>query len=308
MITRSSSTLKQTTLAIALMTLLGSLSPLASANPILIANAGYDIGAGPESDSDGPSATSVDILDGAFSSTGDIFYHTYGNASGVFGSRVSGFGEFEITSSFSFEKNYTNLTGISQDYFFDFSIIPGGINTSILDSLVSVGTLFSSFEIEVILTTANDSVSIFNSAASITTDFTGSVFTETGTSLGGSLFDNSYVWNEYTASISLGSFSANEEFAINYILTTQSSSDIALSSEVCGSNGGGEQEFEEEEPGEVGCMAAARSGDPFGLNGGNTFTTSMQPTSLVPEPNVLLLMGVGLLGAMAGRRKIKSDS
>lgn len=301
MIKNSSYTPKQTAIAIALTTILGSLSPLASAAPILTATADYDIGFGPVHDMDGPNGTNVDILAGDFSPFGDIFYHTYGNASGNFGSRVSGSGEFDITSTFSFEDTFTNLSGISQDYFFDFSIIPGVISTSELQLAVP-GSLFSSYDIDVTLTTTSGTTSIFDSAASITTDLVGSTFNETGTSLGGMLFDSSYVWDEYSASLGLGSFIAGEVFSINYILTTTASGDIPFGSgPVCGFDGGEGGDFE---GGEGGCSAVARSGDPFGLNAGNTFTTSSQPTS-VPEPGVLLLMGAGLMGMVGTRRKKK---
>jgi hypothetical protein len=310
MIINSSYTPNKTALAIALTTILGSLSPSADAIPVLNATADYEVGIGPESDSDGPSAISVDILDNDIGPMGDVFYHTYGNASGNFGARVSGTDFFEITSTFSFADTYTNLTGVSQDYFFDFSIIPGEISTSEV-LLSTLGSLFASYEIDVNLTTTIGTTSIFDSAASITTDFlTGSNFTETGTSLDGTLFNNSYLWDQFSASIGLGSFNAGEEFSINYTLTTNASSNILPGSGICGFDGGeGGLDIALVDDGfRGGCMASARSGDPFGLNGGNTFITSSQPTSTtdVPEPAVLLLMVAGLLGVMGTRRKIKN--
>lgn len=265
------------------------------------ANVDYTLSGGSTNDNATSSAdpSSVDILDSAFDATGDIFYHTFGNTAGNFGSRVSGSGTFDITGFFQYDNTYTNSSGESQDYSLDFTIIPGELFQS-FSGLTPGQSLFSSYDIDVMIDTDQDGTfetMLYESFASITTTDAGSVLAQSGSVLDGASYSSDpnfaqYSWNSTTESLFIGSFLDGESFDLRYILSTTATG-VGLDNNDCGEEGdfvaAPTVDFIDGP-----CNSAlARSGDPFGPGNPNNITVASTPTNPVPEPAGLALIGLG---------------
>lgn len=296
---------------------LGGIAPIAQAVPITVgATASWSVGGVPGAgDSDGPVTTppfaSVDILGGDGNPGGSVFYHTFGNSAGVFGSRVSGDGTFDITGAFSYSENVTNTSGVAQNYGFDFNVIPGEIRVDSFGPLSLGDFAAADYSIEVMLTTTAGTTSVFDSAANIGLDDSGVVsFADTGSSSLGGVFSpfpggGQYSWLNVLFSLDLGVFAPGESFTLDYLLTTNASGRF---DGPCGFGGGEGEFFLAAIDGGEGCVSAgSRSGDPLGGQGfGNTLTLTQ--VAVVPEPGSLLLMGAAAfgLGAMRKRKGVKA--
>jgi len=291
-----------------------------NASAVMIsADASYTIGAVPGSASDSSSIdpSSVDIIASSSGPGGSVFYHTFGNTSGTFGSRVSGDGTFDITSSFTFFNSYENTTGVSQDFFFDFTVIPGSIGTNLFGTaaLGAGESLFSSYSLDVMIDYDQDGTfdsTIFNSAASITTTDTGSTLTESGTTLASATYSDGAFGAQYSCaqtieSLFIGSILPSDSFDIQYILTTSANGNAGF-----GGSAGCEPEFEvdvarnlvllDEEFGCPSGGAIARVGDPFGPSVASV-SSLPTPSASVTEPYTIGLLTAGLAGLLAARRR-----
>ncbi len=278
-------------------------------------------------DTDTASSGSVDVLDGASDTSGNsIFYHTYGNQSGNFGSRSSGEGDFDISGQYDFSEDYVAAGGTA---FFDFTVIPGEIN--VFGLLNGQEQLSASYSLEIFVNNSN----VWSSGVSINSDAaTGSTFTYSGESINGVETTDGYYWGTFTEQLDLGTFTAGEIINISYSLKTDAFGNISDTSS-CGSSnnpldgdGIGDGIDGIEEPalaifdggvdGEVGgirigdggynstCGAIARIGDPNGLSqpGANTFNVTGATAVSVPEPGILALLASGLFGIALVRRRV----
>ena len=280
---------------------------------VIEANVDYTVGAITSNDNDTSNVepSAVDVIGGTGDGSSSIFYHTFGDTDGDFGSRVSGDGTFDITGFFQFDNTYTNDTGIDQDFIFDFTIIAGELNNSF--GLLDPGdSLFASYDIDVMVDFDQDGSfdsTIFESSASVTTTDAGTTIDTDGSTLDGASPSISpgfarYSWNETMESLFIGTIAAGDSFDLQYILTTTARG-VTTSNNNC--FGGGEflaQVAVDNDVGEGSCNSAlARNGDPFGPGAGNTFSISSTPTNPLPEPTSLILLGLGATALVAGRRK-----
>ncbi len=182
------------------------------------------------------------------------------------------------TSYYSFSDEYTNTSGVAQQYDLGFHIDQGSlsIDTNAAD------TFNSSYSLDILL----NGSSIWGSSAALSS----SGLTETGTSLNGTLssgYYDYYDWDEFFGNLDLGVVAAGESFTLEYVMNLGASGTCTFD----------------------GCEGSsyAQIGDPFNLstNPLHNPTLSMSPIS-VPEPSTLALLGLGLAGVVvAGKRRRK---
>ena len=291
-------------------------APFASQAAVIKATADWTLdGGSPASDVDGPATSgSVDILAGDDDGLGNsVFYHTYGNTAGNFGSRVSGDGNFDITGVFSFSNVYQNTSTSAQNAEFNFNVIPGELNVYFGGAMTGTDSLYADYSIDIMF----NGTSIWDSSAFVSLDATnGYTFGDTGShSLNGTYNGTGYYyWNNFSETLDLGSIAAGETFSIDYILSTTARGSFADVD--CLSGGSDGQEFafidgqavESEEGYGSSCgSAVARSGDPLNPHlPGNTAGVNFNQPTAVPEPSILMLFGLGFAGLFAASRKKQS--
>ncbi|CCI33202.1 hypothetical protein MTo_03766 [Microcystis aeruginosa NIES-1211] len=291
-------------------------------------------------DIDGPATSGyVDVLAGDNDVPGNgVFYHTYGDVTGNFGSRVSGDGNYDITGLFTYKDTFVNPNPFPSPATFTFTIIPGELSAYISPSYTPTSGqgLFARYEIDIRL----NGTSIWDSSAELqynggTNTFS---FADTGThSLGGTLSpltpttSYSYFFGPVTTTISLGTFAPGETKLFEYDLKTIATGNLPTT--CTGSPNGGNHPNEPN--GQVGNFATgpnngtgqqeapcggsiARSGDPFhpnfpsGSPPGTITVTGVQSTA-IPEPSnllSLLVLGGGIGGSSIRRwyRRKNSNS
>ena len=310
---------------LAIAVTLAVLAPAAHALEIKAEVSGTVDGVAFATDTDVAASGNVDVLDSVVGGSGlsDVFYHTYGSDTGNFGSRVSGNGTYDITGIFSYKETINNTTGSAQAYNFDFEVIPGELSLSGTPT-DSGEFLMAEYTIDILVNGA----SIWNSFANVEkTDASSSAtFTFGGTPLndtsvpGPNVLDSagfsSYIWGTYADSIALGVLGNGDSLDFEYILTSHAAGNVDPSNCFSGDfkfnfdgvmGGADGQEGDGFFGGEMmgSCGSVARSGDPFhfGGTGPNTSNITSSPTAQVSEPGSLALLGLGLVGVLANRRR-----
>jgi len=277
------------------------------------ANVEWTLGGVPPaaSDTDGPAATgSVDVLDGdTDTSNNSVFYHTYGNTTGTFGSRVSGGGTYDIDGIFTFAETFIATSSAPT---FLFEIIPGQIDArqyygATATDMPGGEEVRAGYEIEVRL----DGGSIWSSFGEVWVDDGGTHTHFTGTSIGGSLTLDpggtfaSYSWSVFNGNVALGTFTPGDSFLLEYDLRTFSSANTDADGCTDGGIGGDPgRPGQPTEPGTLGsgCGAGiAQSGDPFSFS--NSSAASISGAVPAPAPATLGLLSAGLAGIGALRRR-----
>jgi hypothetical protein len=287
---------------------------------------------------DGPATSgSVDVLAGDNDPSGNgVFYHTYGDVTGNFGSRVSGNGNYDINGLFTYKDTFVNPNPFSSPASFTFTIIPGELSADISPSYTPTAgqALSALYEIDIRL----NGTSIWNSSANLQYNGGTNTFSFTDdpvNSLGGTLYNTatsySYFFGPFTQTISLGTFAPGETKLFEYDLKTIATGNLPTTC-TGSSNGGGNPN----EPngqfgnfatnpdngtgGDVPCGGStARSGDPFhpnfpsGSPPGTITVTGVVSTTTIPESSnllSLLVLGGGIGGSSIRRwyRRKNSNS
>lgn len=287
----------------------------------------------------GPFDSGVDVLNFQTSAAGStVGMHSYGYATGDFGSRSSGTGVFDVTGSFTIRQTITNDAVSAQNAYFNFYVTPGVVSTMSLagqgaDSYLNAGTAFN---------VTLGAQSVWNSSLSLKTTSTSTTATLSGdTSIYSKVSETQYnVAPDYTGrSAFLGLIGAGESVTLTYSLNTWASglTPTDLVSQP------GAALFAAVEPaivicptlvGELGCGipdgplpevagAGSNSGDPFSIDSeggpitfypgsggffkpdGLQFSITSAPVYAVPEPETyaMMLAGLGMLGWMGRRRR-----
>lgn len=287
-------------------------------------------------DIDGPATSgSVDVLAGDNDGLGNnVFYHTYGDVSGNFGSRVSGDGYYDITGLFTYKDTFVNPSSVPSPATFTFTIIPGELSAYLSPSYTPTAgqALSALYEIDIRL----NGTSIWDSSANLQYDGGTNTFSfadDPVNSLGGTLNTTAtssiYSFGPVTQTISLGTFAPGETKLFEYDLKTIATGNLPTT--CTGSPNGGEKPNDPIRPtnepngpvgmdngngtngsgngtgGYVPCGGStARSGDPFhpnfpsGSPPGTITVTGVVSTATIPESSnllSLLVLGGGIGGS-----------
>lgn len=265
-------------------------------------------------DIDGPATSgSVDVLAGDSDASGNnVFYHTYGDVTGNFGSRVSGNGYYDINGLFTYKETFVNPNPFPSPANFTFTIVPGELSAFISPSYIPTAgqSLLADYAIDIRV----NGTSIWDSSANVT--YSGATntfsFANTGTnSLGGTPTTTptsyTYSFGPVTNTIPLGTFAPGETFLLEYDLKTLAQGNLPTTCAGGSPNDKGEQvprfaiggDGNGQESGTCG-GSTARSGDPFNPAFGNSGTVTGADPVTVPEPSNLLsflLLGGGIGGS-----------
>lgn len=172
--------------------------------------------------SSGP-ASFVDVSRFSFDIGSGVGLHSYGSSNGVFGSRSSGFGLFDVTGSLFLKLTITNDQSTAQNAVFDFHITPGLLE---LTDLPYTGSQFAETGIGFQILTSNGKS--FSSAAVLRSDAAGLAFSSSGdTSLYGGSGANRFVIGA-DRTLDLGVLGAGESVTLSYTLSSYAKGDTAL--------------------------------------------------------------------------------
>lgn len=146
--------------------------------------------------------------------TGDsAFLHTYGYASGDFGSRTTGYGNYDVRGVFRIEENIVNSSASAQQASFNFFVTPGNLSNFVRTSLAASGDQVSS---AIAFTVKANGNTIWSSAASLRTDASGTVFASSGVDIYTQNSVTSYSVGGSHFSVDLGVINAGGSVNLSY--------------------------------------------------------------------------------------------
>lgn len=266
----------------------------------------------------GPSATVADIIPLFRDASGnEAFIHSYATQTGLVGSRASGYGNFDIFSQGIFEETTTNTSGGTQAVSFAFRIDAGEV--ALQNPFGTSGSASVNFSIEV--DNGSGFVEKFASGASVASSFLNPTTTLSGVNLPYIIQSSGARWDAYIDTVSLGDLANGQSLTVRYTIQSTAAGDSGMLD--CSLGGGGDDielaqvRFGLGGPGPSCFSAIARAGDPNNLNtlgdlplGPGFGSTGGQPegpepggmllfapvNTPVPEPSLLALIGLGLLG------------
>lgn len=162
----------------------------------------------------GPGSVDVLAFPFEFFTNSNAGLHSYGGSSGIFGSRSSGAGVYDVTGSFVINLNIRNDQATAQNVKFNFYITPGVLEVTDLpyeaDQFVEAGLGFSIL--------ASNGAS-FSSTAALRSDVNGLSFTPNGQNLyGGAGANRTVVGGLY--SLDLGLLAAGDSVDLSYAMNS----------------------------------------------------------------------------------------
>ncbi len=226
-----------------------------------------------------------------------------GDDNGWMYSYAGGGGYFDSQGRIQQSVEFTNNSGVAQNYSFDFTINFGSLSAYNYEPLTGNGFVSSGNNVAIRL----DGVDLFTSEAELMNNSSGTMLSTDGVVLGSyASGSNSYSWGEYTGVLDLGVFNPGESFLLEYDIVTFSNSNVAGSGSASCSEGG-------EGEGEYGCYPTygySQFGDPSGVSGMpiTNVTVTGSAVHAVPEPGLLLLLCGGIAGlAFSGRKRARKS-
>lgn len=162
-----------------------------------------------------PTHDPVSVLDFPANGSDDGGYHSYGSTSGNFGSRASGEGVYDISSGFTITQTVTNTSTVVESATFNFNITPG-ILSNTLTSFLPGEFVKSGINFNI----QSNNVPVWDSAAQLLSDSTGTSFTNSGHNLYTLLTPTLYGVNGGHHSVSLGTLNPGQSLTLTYDIST----------------------------------------------------------------------------------------
>ncbi len=168
-------------------------------------------------------ASFVDVLSFPFDVASGAGLHSYGSSNGVFGTRSSGFGLFNVSGSFVINLTISNDQATAQNAIFNFRISPGLLE---LTDLPYTGNQFVEAGLGFNIVTSNGKS--FNSTAVLRSDAGGLSFNATGdASLYGGAGANYFVAGA-DRTLDLGELASGESITLSYTLSSYTVGDAIV--------------------------------------------------------------------------------
>jgi PEP-CTERM motif len=187
------------------------------------ASASYSLDGGPVvSFVAGPNGNSVDVLEFPYGSNyeSSAGIHTYGDVSGSFGSRSSGYGVYDVTGLFVITTTVKNMSDAAQRATFNFEVTPGTLANYVLSNLAAGESVSAGLTFDI---RANGN-QVWGSSASLSTNSSGTTYQQTGTNIytpaAGSGTPTAYSVDGGRFSVDLGVLNAGESLSLSYALST----------------------------------------------------------------------------------------
>ena len=142
--------------------------------------------------------------------------HSYGSSTGDFGSRSSGMGVYQVNGGFKLVESITNTSAVAQAATFTFAITPGLLQNSIGAALGAGQYVEAGLNFNVSV----GGSSVWNSAASLRSDSSGTSFSSSGDSSLYAGFGTTYNVLGVSRDVDLGVINAGQTIELSYELTT----------------------------------------------------------------------------------------